>query len=117
MCLIFFFNDTATTDIYTLSLHDALPIFFEEVGGYGVAEHVGGDEEGVGGGGAAVAGDAVVAEEGFDVVGDEDSSLAVAFADDGDGAVFDVDGGVEEAGQLADAHAGGEEELGGDVGC
>src|SRR5215470_11014283 len=23
----FFFNDTATTDIYTLSLHDALPIF------------------------------------------------------------------------------------------
>src|SRR6185436_15307714 len=24
---IFFFNDTATTDIYTLSLHDALPIF------------------------------------------------------------------------------------------
>src|SRR5438034_5639768 len=24
--LIFFFNDTATTDIYTLSLHDALPI-------------------------------------------------------------------------------------------
>src|SRR3989338_7310632 len=24
----FFFNDTATTEIYTLSLHDALPIFF-----------------------------------------------------------------------------------------
>src|SRR5438445_13403499 len=24
---LFFFNDTATTDIYTLSLHDALPIF------------------------------------------------------------------------------------------
>src|SRR5687768_18600905 len=24
---IFFFHDTATTDIYTLSLHDALPIF------------------------------------------------------------------------------------------
>src|SRR5438552_14952381 len=24
--LFFFFNDTATTDIYTLSLHDALPI-------------------------------------------------------------------------------------------
>ena len=23
---IFFFNDTATTEIYTLSLHDALPI-------------------------------------------------------------------------------------------
>src|SRR3712207_9345466 len=26
--LIFFFNDTATTEIYTLSLHDALPISF-----------------------------------------------------------------------------------------
>src|SRR3712207_8324237 len=30
MCVhlcFFFFNDTATTEIYTLSLHDALPIF------------------------------------------------------------------------------------------
>src|SRR3712207_7593428 len=27
MCGCFFFNDTATTEIYTLSLHDALPIF------------------------------------------------------------------------------------------
>src|SRR3712207_6876626 len=29
LCYIafFFFNDTATTEIYTLSLHDALPIF------------------------------------------------------------------------------------------
>src|SRR5256885_5314781 len=27
----FFFNDTATTEIYTLSLHDALPIFEEEM--------------------------------------------------------------------------------------
>src|SRR5258706_11997629 len=26
MSLFFFFNDTATTEIYTLSLHDALPI-------------------------------------------------------------------------------------------
>src|SRR2546430_12380439 len=26
-CTCFFFNDTATTEIYTLSLHDALPIF------------------------------------------------------------------------------------------
>src|SRR5436309_5730630 len=36
MCLLlhfsffFFFNDTATTEIYTLSLHDALPIFQHE---------------------------------------------------------------------------------------
>src|SRR5260221_13460330 len=27
-CFFFFFNDTATTEIYTLSLHDALPISF-----------------------------------------------------------------------------------------
>src|SRR2546429_409393 len=26
MFVVFFFNDTATTEIYTLSLHDALPI-------------------------------------------------------------------------------------------
>src|SRR2546430_9934223 len=30
----FFFNDTATTEIYTLSLHDALPIF-QALGGAG----------------------------------------------------------------------------------
>src|SRR3712207_8025824 len=29
MFVLFFFNDTATTEIYTLSLHDALPIFEE----------------------------------------------------------------------------------------
>src|SRR5256886_6978294 len=27
----FFFNDTATTEIYTLSLHDALPIFPDQL--------------------------------------------------------------------------------------
>src|SRR2546427_326801 len=27
VCVFFFFNDTATTEIYTLSLHDALPIY------------------------------------------------------------------------------------------
>src|SRR5436190_7478951 len=27
LSFLFFFNDTATTEIYTLSLHDALPIF------------------------------------------------------------------------------------------
>src|SRR2546429_6984099 len=31
MSLLFFFNDTATTEIYTLSLHDALPIFFPAI--------------------------------------------------------------------------------------
>src|SRR3712207_9576908 len=31
LCLfLFFFNDTATTEIYTLSLHDALPIWSRE---------------------------------------------------------------------------------------
>src|SRR5258707_2267326 len=34
----FFFNDTATTEIYTLSLHDALPIFAER---HGRARHPG----------------------------------------------------------------------------
>src|SRR5256885_10679005 len=29
MFFFFFFNDTATTEIYTLSLHDALPIYFD----------------------------------------------------------------------------------------
>src|SRR3712207_8857302 len=29
--MYFFFNDTATTEIYTLSLHDALPIFDRHV--------------------------------------------------------------------------------------
>src|ERR1041385_9529255 len=31
--LFFFFNDTATTEIYTLSLHDALPIYRPDAGG------------------------------------------------------------------------------------
>src|SRR3712207_6638032 len=33
--MFFFFNDTATTEIYTLSLHDALPIFAPRGGGTG----------------------------------------------------------------------------------
>src|SRR6266496_3996377 len=31
VCTLFFFNDTATTEIYTLSLHDALPIIAASV--------------------------------------------------------------------------------------
>src|SRR5260221_24643 len=30
-CFFFFFNDTATTEIYTLSLHDALPIYLVQL--------------------------------------------------------------------------------------
>ena len=30
--IFFFFNDTATTEIYTLSLHDALPISCRNLG-------------------------------------------------------------------------------------
>src|SRR5256885_7241035 len=30
--IFFFFNDTATTEIYTLSLHDALPIYLARFG-------------------------------------------------------------------------------------
>src|SRR3712207_7235353 len=33
--IFFFFNDTATTEIYTLSLHDALPICFLDLGAEG----------------------------------------------------------------------------------
>src|SRR5258708_7034366 len=39
MAITFFFNDTATTEIYTLSLHDALPIF----NNVGLLEANGGD--------------------------------------------------------------------------
>src|SRR5256885_8653906 len=35
MLYIFFFNDTATTEIYTLSLHDALPIYLRRRSGGG----------------------------------------------------------------------------------
>src|SRR5260221_11141658 len=35
---IFFFNDTATTEIYTLSLHDALPILDRHVLAGGAAD-------------------------------------------------------------------------------
>src|SRR5260370_20792770 len=31
LSLVFFFNDTATTEIYTLSLHDALPIWSRSI--------------------------------------------------------------------------------------
>src|SRR2546429_2948403 len=33
MYIFFFFNDTATTEIYTLSLHDALPIWVRALHG------------------------------------------------------------------------------------
>ena len=47
MSCCFFFNDTATTEIYTLSLHDALPIYLSgrkvsetNLGHFGVGRHV-----------------------------------------------------------------------------
>src|SRR2546430_7707256 len=42
MICFFFFNDTATTEIYTLSLHDALPIYErdEVLKAFRIAEHV-----------------------------------------------------------------------------
>src|SRR6476620_12582945 len=39
---LFFFNDTATTEIYTLSLHDALP-FRGRQGGAGAGRPLGGE--------------------------------------------------------------------------
>src|SRR3712207_8240331 len=47
--IFFFFNDTATTEIYTLSLHDALPISKLEGG---AARLVSGDRTGDGRAGA-----------------------------------------------------------------
>jgi len=40
LLFFFFFNDTATTEIYTLSLHDALPISGEwlDIGGPSLPE-------------------------------------------------------------------------------
>src|SRR3712207_7499215 len=37
--MFFFFNDTATTEIYTLSLHDALPISGAVAGPQGIGQH------------------------------------------------------------------------------
>src|SRR3712207_8779016 len=39
-CFFFFFNDTATTEIYTLSLHDALPIFVGMVQALLITRHM-----------------------------------------------------------------------------
>src|SRR5687767_10781455 len=58
LTIIFFFNDTPTTEIYTLSLHDALPIcnnpskyadakFLEKVKGNRVVLHFGGKNRGL----------------------------------------------------------------------
>src|SRR5438477_13209743 len=38
MFIFFFLNDPAPTEIYTLSLHDALPIFLHEIGHVLIAE-------------------------------------------------------------------------------
>ena len=46
--IIFFFNDTATTEIYTLSLHDALPILnkvMNEVDKEVIEKHWAGDND------------------------------------------------------------------------
>src|SRR3989442_10865746 len=51
--LFFFFNDTATTEIYTLSLHDALPILLvRELRGRSAARAAAGSDALGDGGGA-----------------------------------------------------------------
>src|SRR5256885_4106176 len=54
----FFFNDTATTEIYTLSLHDALPIYLVLLHGrHQIVDGGRGDREiGAEGGGARIPG-------------------------------------------------------------
>src|SRR2546430_5355712 len=39
MFFFFFFNDTATTEIYTLSLHDALPILLDQTAHFPVSDN------------------------------------------------------------------------------
>src|SRR3712207_8149062 len=54
MLSFFFFNDTATTEIYTLSLHDALPIYAGGAGDQQVGDlvvrraRIGGPQPGAG---------------------------------------------------------------------
>src|SRR2546427_12417499 len=57
--LFFFFNDTATTEIYTLSLHDALPILLPATGGNA-------QDHGQGGGGAGLSEGAAVDTAGLE---------------------------------------------------
>ena len=45
-CTFFFFNDAATTEIYTLSLHDALPIY-TSVDHFDISSDVNSDDESV----------------------------------------------------------------------
>lgn len=110
---------------------------FQQVRGRCVAEHVGGDgaldarmlreamerfadvggrerfsgdggEKVFGGGSAKVAGVGVVTHEVTDViVGEEDSTLAVSLADDGDGPLLNVDVGEGDTDQFTDAHTCG----------
>src|SRR3712207_6861021 len=40
MFFVFFFNDTATTEIYTLSLHDALPIYSIDTTGVNIPARI-----------------------------------------------------------------------------
>ena len=64
--LFFFFNDTATTEIYTLSLHDALPILVvvDEVVSAGPGWMVIHEDDGAGGIGGVVGFSQVVEEIG-----------------------------------------------------
>src|SRR5258708_18614923 len=44
----FFFNDTATTEIYTLSLHDALPIYLADAVDLALGQGPAGGRHGIG---------------------------------------------------------------------
>src|SRR3712207_8098111 len=67
--VIFFFNDTATTEIYTLSLHDALPI----LGGFDEFIGEGGDDIMVGSAGRGK----MAGMSGFDWATYKDNTLGV----------------------------------------
>src|SRR3712207_1564895 len=96
MSLLFFFNDTATTEIYTLSLHDALPI-------YDVAEDEQGDA-------AEHRSDDRAGDERLLVGVLEVRDAAEAGEDDGgdDAAADEQDRELEQEGQAEDARAAAE---------
>src|SRR3712207_3081837 len=82
--ICFFFNDTATTEIYTLSLHDALPIYpLLHLPGGLVGEGDRQDLAGLHAAGAEQVGDPVGQHPGLARAGTGDDEQRAALVDDG----------------------------------
>ena len=87
----FFFNDTATTEIYTLSLHDALPILGGQLIGFqsyrGGAGKLAGDQSGR----AGAVGGLATADEGAAQIDRADGNRGRRAGDDGAGGTLHGD--------------------------